>query len=350
MSEFLFTSKSVILNANVDAGMPELEHFQIRSEDIDISIIEDGDIVVETKFISADPYLRGQIKSTGMLKAGNVMSGFISGKIISSKNSNWSVGDLIGGVFPFSTLQIVRSAFLSRTMTWKLNDYLDESELSFGIGVLGMPGATAYGGLVDVLRPNKGETIFISAASGAVGSLVGMIAKSVYGCKVIGSCGGPDKCALVKEKFGFDYAIDYKTITNAAELIIALKAVAPEGIDMYFENVGGMHFEAAMDCLRKGGRIAVCGQIAEYNSAKPELCAFNPMKMIYTSQRIEGFVSFTWLSDKTKQAAFLNSMHQWLREGKLQAQETAFQGIEQWPVAFRALFTGANLGKVVVVV
>lgn len=123
-----------------------------------------------------------------------------------------------------------------------------------------MPGATAYGGLVDTLRPLKGETIFVSAAAGAVGGLVGQLAKTLYDCKVIGSCGGAQKCKMIKEEWGFDHAIDYKTLNNNKdELVAALKAVAPSGINMYFENVGGIHFAASMDVLAAKGRVAVCG-------------------------------------------------------------------------------------------
>jgi len=286
------------------------------------------------------------IKSYGPFGAGSVMAGFIAGKVIASKSSNYAVGDLVGANLPFSTVQIVRNEQLTKSPPWKLTGLISEDEISLGVGLLGMPGATAYGGLIDVLRPLAGETIFISAASGAVGSLVGMLAKQIYGCTVIGSCGGAVKSALIKEKFGFDHAIDYKTIANAAELIQAIQKVAPGGIDMYFENVGGMHFEAAMATLRTGGRVAVCGQIAEYNSLKPELCTFQPMKMIYSGQRIEGFVCHAWLTGK--KGNFLPDMHKWLREGKLVAQETFFEGIEQWPLAFRSLFTGDNLGKVVI--
>jgi NADPH-dependent curcumin reductase CurA len=160
-----------------------------------------------------------------------------------------------------------------------------------------MPGATVYGGLVETLRPLKGETIFISAAAGAVGSLVGQLAKSLYDCKVIGSCGGPEKAKLIKEEFGFDYAIDYKALNGKDDLVAALKAAAPNGINMYFENVGGIHFAAAMDVLAPRGRVAVCGQIENYNDSKPHICEFQPMRMIYTSQRIEGFISFDWLAD-----------------------------------------------------
>jgi NADPH-dependent curcumin reductase CurA len=162
---------------------------------------------------------------------------------------------------------------------------------------------------------------------------------------VVGSVGGPVKSALIKEKYGFE-AIDYKTVSTAPELIALLKGVAPDGIDMYFENVGGIHFEAAMDQLRPKGRVAVCGMISDYHTSADIKCSFNPMKMIYTAQRIEGFVCFPWL-DGSK-GHFLTDMSDWLKEGVVQVDETFFEGIEQWPNAFQALFTGANVGKVVV--
>jgi len=168
------------------------------------------------------------------------------------------------------------------TLMWKLTDYINENQISLGIGVLGMPGATAYGGLVDTLRPLKGETIFVSAAAGAVGGMVGQLAKTLYDCKVIGSCGGSAKGKMITEEWGFDHAIDYKTCKDKHELVAALKAVAPNGIDMYFENVGGMHFDAAMDCLGNFGRVAICGMIDGYHDS-PKPTPFWPMKMIYTS-------------------------------------------------------------------
>lgn len=203
---------------------------------------------------------------------------------------------------------------LSKTVSWKLTGLIEEADISLGIGILGMPGSTAYGGL-DVLKPKKGETIFISAAAGIVGGLVGMLMKQVYDCKVIGSCGGPDKCALIKEKFGFDHAIDYKLYNSEEELTAALKEVAPDGIDMYFENVGGYHFETAFNSLKNGGRICVCGQIAEYNSLVPNLNKINPMKMIYSQQRIEGLICFGYLAGA--KGTFLKDMHAWLKEGKV---------------------------------
>jgi NADPH-dependent curcumin reductase CurA len=266
--------------------------------------------------------------------------------VLKSGNSKWVEGDLFGAHLPFTTVQLLTGATLAKTLIWKLTDLIGEDQISLSIGILGMPGATAYGGLTDVLRPNKGETIFISAASGAVGGLVGQMSKQIYGCKVIGSCGGEEKCVLVKETFGYDGAIDYKQTADAAGLVAKVKELAPDGIDMYFENVGGMHFEAAMELLRPRGRVAICGQISEYNNATPQLCAFNPLKMIYTNQRIEGFVSTRWLSGQ--EGNFLRDMHLWLSEGKLKPKETFFEGIEQWPLAFQSLFTGTNVGKVVI--
>ena len=232
---------------------------------------------------------------------------------------------------------------------WKLSGKVTDTTISYGIGVLGMPGSTAYGGLIDILRPKQGETIFISAASGAVGSLVGLIAKNIFNCTVIGSCGGPQKCEIVTKELGFDHVIDYKLPENcsAEGLANSLKAVAPDGIDMYFENVGGIHFEAAMANLRAGGRVAVCGAISEYNqAAPPQLAIKNVANLIYKAQRVEGFLCVPWLY--RQKGNFHEDMYQWLTEGKVVAKESFFDGIESWPTAFRALFTGENIGKVVV--
>jgi NADPH-dependent curcumin reductase CurA len=275
------------------------------------------------------------------------MVGFTVGKVIASNgNANWKVGDLFGANLPFITIQNLTTEELAKTMIWKLSGLITEDELNLGLGLLGMPGSTAYGGLIDILRPLEGETIFISAASGAVGSLVGLLAKNIYKCKVIGSCGGPEKCALIKEKFGYDHAIDYKKLSSKEELVAALKAVAPDGIDMYFENVGGFHFEAAFDSLRDKGRIAVCGGISMYNDEAFTPVSINPMTMVYSFKRIEGFVCFPWLGGE--RGNFLQDMHGFLREGKVVPQETVFQGLESYGEAFQSLFTGKNLGKVVV--
>ena len=216
-----------------------------------------------------------------------------------------------------------------------------------------MPGSTAYGGLVHVLRPKEGETLFVSGAAGAVGGLVGQIAKKVYKCRVIGSCGGEEKCRLVKERFSFDAAVDYKKASTQEELTSLLRDASggqgpASGVDMYFENVGGIHFEAAMNCLRVGGRVAVCGTISSYNDKDIQYVPLNLGAMIYTQQRIEGFLSRPYLTGKI--GNFLETMKGWMSAGLLEIEETTFRGLDQWPLGFQSLFTGGNTGKVVVFV
>lgn len=342
----IMKTKTVHMKHHLDEGIPGPDDFEII--ETTLPAVDDGGILLQLLYISADPYLRGQLKSKALQpkKVGDPMVGFVSGKVLISKSANYKVGDLVGTNLAFSTYVVLSAKQLESALIWKLTDILKEEELSLGIGLLGMPGSTAYGGLLDVLRPLKGETIFVSAASGAVGSLVGMIAKREFGCFVIGSCGGPEKCKIIKEKFGFDVAIDYKVADNKEKLKAALAEAAPKGLNMYFENVGGYHFEAAYELLAPYGRIAVCGGISQYNEAEMPKLAFNPMTMVYTFQRIEGFVCSPWLSGK--KGNFLADMNKWRLEGKLVAEETVFHGIESWPLAFRSLFTGEKLGKVVV--
>lgn len=342
--------KSLILVSNVEEGIPQDEHFRIEIDTVDVEEmkagLEEGSILIHLLVCSADPYLRGQIKSTGSIKPGEPMRCYTAGKVLASRHAQWVEGDFIGINCPVVSVQVVTQATLVSTHVWRLTGYVDDASISYGIGILGMPGSTAYGGIEGILRPNPGETIFISAASGAVGGLAGMIAKHRYGCKVIGSAGGEDKCAFVKSFYGFDHCIDYKAAANAEDLARMLREAAPEGIDMYFENVGGMHFDAAMATLRNRGRIAICGQIAEYNKRVAPKYEVNTWGMIYTQQRIEGFLCWDWLMGI--KGNFLEDMSTWLKEGKVRAQETTFHGLNTWPAAFQTLFTGKNLGKVVI--
>jgi len=306
-----------------------------------------GGLLVAVLVVSADPYLRGLIRSNNAFKPNDIISGFVAGKVLKANQvDKWVEGDLFGGTLPFSTHQVLSTESVAKI--WKLSEFIDESDISAGIGILGMPGATAFGGLCDVLRPEPGETIFISAAAGAVGGLVASIAKTVYGLYVIGSCGGEDKVKLLQSSGHFDEVIDYKKFTTAAELANALRAAAPKGVDMYFENVGGIHFEAALAVLNDHGRVAVCGQISEYNQAQPKPFSLHALPLIYKSQRIEGFISSSWISGKIGQGKWIKDLHLWYKEGKISKQETVTEGIENWPFAFISLFEGANIGKVVV--
>uniref|UniRef100_A0A7S2RJG2 Enoyl reductase (ER) domain-containing protein n=1 Tax=Mucochytrium quahogii TaxID=96639 RepID=A0A7S2RJG2_9STRA len=349
------TTKSVYIKHFVDAGVPEEEDFEIVESQVDTSSLEDGQVVVQVLYMSVDPYLRGGMKSQGAPKdAGRrLIEGFVSGKVAASKNPKWTVGDFFGANLPFSTLQVISPD--SKRM-WKLTGLVSEETLSYGVGVLGMPGSTSYAGISGILRPNPDsdhkETIFISAASGAVGSIAGQIAKNVYSLNTIGSAGGVEKVDLLKKSFGYDHAIDYKSLPEGGEreaMVAELKKYAPEGIDMYFENVGGYHFSAAFDSLRAHGRIALCGTISNYNDVNPKFPEVNISSMIYTQQRIEGFLCFPYLAGQ--KGNFLKDMSAWIKEGKVSSiEETFYEGVEAWPKAFRSLFVGThkNKGKVVV--
>jgi len=339
-------SRSVVLVSHVDVGVPGPEHFQIT--DTPWPALPGGGLIVQLHVLSADPYMRRLLKP-GMpdaWKLGEPISGFVSGEVLSSESKEWAVGELFGAVLPFTTVQAISSTMLRKAPLRRLTGLLQKEQLGRGIGALGMPGSTAYGGLIDVLQPKQGDVLWVSGAAGAVGSMVGQMAKHVFGCTVIGSAGGPKKCAMVIEEFGFDHCVDYKQCGTTKELIVALRKVAPNGIDCYFENVGGMHFEAAMSCLRPKGRVAVCGAISGYNDARPAPNKIHISNMIYSQQRIEGFVCTPWLSGE--QGNFLEDMAGWTREGKVKVKETSFEGIECFGEAFQSLFVGGNMGKVVV--
>mmetsp|Transcript_8226 Transcript_8226/g.18395 ORF Transcript_8226/g.18395 Transcript_8226/m.18395 type:complete len:352 (-) Transcript_8226:23-1078(-) len=336
-------ARTIVLKANLDEGIPGPELFEI----IEGPYPKLGDgVLVQVLAMSVDPYMRPRLKTGGGYEAGKPLNGLVSGKILESAVPDWKPGTLFGANLPYSDFQAVSAAALKSMWFWKLPSWVTEDQISLGIGALGMPGSTAYGGLIDILRPNKGETIWVSGAAGAVGSMVGMLAKNVFQCTVIGSAGGPEKCRLVKEYFGFDDCVDYKQCKNAKELGEAVKKAAPRGIDMYFENVGGMHFEAAMRNLRVDGRVAVCGVISVYNDKRPEPNKVHLANMIYTHQRIEGFDCFPWLAGK--RGNFLEDMARWVQEGKIKVQETYFDGMQSFGTALQSLFVGGNNGKVVI--
>ncbi|CAK9078145.1 NADPH-dependent oxidoreductase 2-alkenal reductase (AtAER) (NADP-dependent alkenal double bond reductase P1) (DBR1) (NADPH-azodicarbonyl/quinone reductase) (NADPH:2-alkenal/one alpha [Durusdinium trenchii] len=333
--------KTLVLKTCLDEGIPGPEHFEIRESPW--PNIGDG-VIVRLLTVSADPYMRYRIRSDGDYKPGEPMLGLVAGKILESNLSDWKAGDLFGSELPFTEIQSV-PAWKAKTFR-RLTGLISEDQISFGVGVLGMPGSTAYGGLVDILQPKEGETIWVSGAAGAVGSTVGMMAKQVFNCIVIGSAGGPEKCQIVKEQFGFDHCIDYKMCRSTKDLVKSLRHVAPAGIDMYFENVGGMHFEAAMQCLRPKGRVAICGVISDYNKSKMSPNKIYVSNMIYTEQTVQGFHCLPWLQGERGQ--FLEDMALWLSEGKVQVRETVFDGLDSFGSAFRALFEGGNIGKVVI--
>jgi len=309
-------------------------------------------------YISPDPYMRMGLMPAGGGEAGMPIKGFVCGRVLDSKSKQWFPGEFLGVRAKFTTALVLSEEALAGA--WRLTGLINEETASMGVGILGMPGSTAYGGVLGVLRPKRakkrgepsGETFFVNAASGAVGQLAGQIAKA-QGALVIGSAGGPEKCKTLLEKFGFDHAIDYKSVNTEEAMLAKLKELAPNGLDMVFENVGGFQFDAALKSMATNGRLAICGCISSYNAATADTNPFagdtNPLplgRLIYPQIRIEGFVSSEYLHGKKMN--FLRDMQRMKRQFKFEISETITDGIENFGTAFNSLFTGANNGKVAV--
>ncbi|MFT5210398.1 MAG: NADPH-dependent curcumin reductase CurA [Flavobacterium sp.] len=322
------TTKSIHFVAR-PKGNPEAANFELVESSL--PEVNDGEVLIKNAYMSVDPYMRGVMRHAPL---GATMIGGSVGQIIVSKNPDFAEGDYVS-----NSAGWCEHAISSGKELVKVDP--DVAPLSSYLGVLGMPGLTAYGGLLVTGGLKDGETVFVSAASGAVGSLVGQIAK-IKGCTVIGSAGSDEKVRQIKEQYGFDHAFNYKT----ANALDELRAAAPDGIDVYFENVGGSQLEAALTHMRIDGRIPVCGMIAHYNdhgTASPG--PTNLTEIIYKRIMLKGFVVTEFGALKEE---FLREMSGWISSGEVKYQETVYEGIENAHKAFIDLFTGANKGKMLV--
>jgi len=324
--------------ASRPVGMPTAENFELV--ETNLPDIKDGEVLVKNTWMSVDPYMRGRMidrKSyVPPFQLGKVLEGHAVGKVLQSKNDKFAEGDLVLSMLGW------REAFVSNGEGLQKLDTFGLPEQAF-LGVAGMPGLTAWGGLLQIGQPKEGETVFVSGAAGAVGSLVCQIAK-IKGCRVVGSAGSQEKCDWLKS-VGVDEVINYKEHKTQGDLIRALKAAAPEGVDVYFENVGGDHLVAALEAMNVNGRIVVCGMISGYNDTEPTPGPWNLFNVIGKSLRIEGFVVTKFL-DQTPE--FTKDLGEWFMAGKIQTQETVEDGIENAPSAFLKLFSGGNKGKMLV--
>ena len=298
--------------------------------------LADGEVRIANSWLSVDPYMRGRmndVKSyTPPFELGKPMQGGAIGRVVESRSDRYSDGDMVQHFAGWRD-----EAVLPADQVQPLPQ-LDVDPQAF-LGQLGMPGMTAYFGLTEVAGLKEGDTVFVSAAAGAVGSTVVQIAKA-KGCHVIGSAGGADKCAWV-QSLGADAVIDYKSGTPVVK---ALGEVARNGIDVYFDNVGGEHLDAALAHANVHARFAICGMIDVYNSAEPTSLRYLA-RLIGNRVRMQGFIVSDYVG---KAADFYRDMGGWLGEGKLQRQETVFEGLERAPDAFLALFSGGNTGKMLV--
>src|ERR1700742_2421646 len=311
-------------------GMPTPEQFKVM--ETTVADPADGQVLVENIYMSVDPAMRPRL--AGPTALNEPMIGGAIGRIVKSRNEAFKEGDHV------ESMQGFREYFLSDGKGLAPLD-ADGMPLVAYMSVLGLTGLTAYGGLLVTGALKDGENVFVSAAAGAVGSVAAQIAK-IKGCHVIGSAGSEEKCVWLKEELGLDAAINYKK----GELRAALKAAAPKGIDVYFENVGGEHLNAALPRMNALGRIAVCGMISAYNNfgavSEPVTTLSN---IIYNRVTIRGFVYYEFAANRPQ---FLDDMKNWIRQGRLKYRTTILQGIEQGPAALIGLFTGANTGKMVV--
>jgi NADPH-dependent curcumin reductase CurA len=319
-------------------GMPKPENFSVAT--VEVPAPGAGELLVKNLWMSVDPYMRGRMidrKSyVPPFQIGKVLEGHAVGKVVSSNNDAFKAGDLV------LSMNGWREAFVSDGKGLQKLETFGLPEQAF-LGVAGMPGLTAYAGLLRILEPKEGETLFVSGAAGAVGSLVCQIAK-IKGCRVIGSVGSKEKGEWLKS-LGVDEIILYKDHPDQHSLMKALKAAAPKGVDMYFENVGGDHLVAALDAMRDFGRIAVCGMISGYNDTEPKPGPWNLFNIIGKRLKVQGFI----VSDHQDMLGdFVSDLAQWVPSGKVQWQETVEEGIENAPTAFLKLFSGGNTGKMLV--
>jgi NADPH-dependent curcumin reductase CurA len=293
-----------------------------------------GEALVRTLYLSVDPYMRGRMNDKKSYappqQIGEVMLGATVGRVERSNDPNLRLGDIVTGNGGWQDYWVATSKNLRR---------LDPSAapITTALGVLGHIGLTAYFGLIDICHPNPGETVLVSGAAGAVGSLVGQIAK-IHGCRVVGIAGTDEKIRHL-EQFGFDAAFNYKTTTDYNAKI---KELCPNGVDVYFDNVGGAITDAALLNLNMRARVSVCGQISLYNAEKPEMGPrFLPLLILYRA-RIEGFLVFDYAQHY---GDALRQLAAWYEDGKLKLEETIEDGLENAPRAFIGMLQGKNIGK-----
>jgi len=318
-------------------GVPLPENFEVVEAEVPSA--EDGEVVVANRFMSVDPYMRGRMNDVKSyvppFQIGQPLEGGAVGEVIESNSAEVAVGDFVVHGLGWREMAVVPAALTQPAAQ------VEGVSLSANLGVLGMPGMTAYAGLLDVASFVEGDAVFVSGAAGAVGSLVGQLAKLKGASLVVGSAGSDDKVAWLTEELGFDVAFNYKAGPVAKQLF----AAAPEGIDVYFDNVGGDHLQAALHALKVHGRVALCGAISMYNNTEPAPGPNNLSLAIGKRLNMRGFI----VSDHVDMRAdFIREVGGWLADGTIKAEETVMSGIESAGDAFIGLLTGANTGKMIV--
>jgi NADPH-dependent curcumin reductase CurA len=329
------TARRIVL-ASRPVGEPKASDF--RLEEFAVPQPGPGELLLRTKWLSLDPYMRGRMSDAPSyakpVGVGEVMEGGTVNEVVASNNDKYAVGDIVLAHTGWQTHAVSKGAGLRK---------LDPSvaPVSTALGVLGMPGMTAYTGLLEIGRPKEGETVIVSAASGAVGSVVGQIAR-IKGARAVGIAGGPDKCRYVTNELGFDACVDHRAVDFPEQL----KAACPKGVDVYFENVGVPVFDAVLPLFNPFARIPVCGLIAQYNltelPAGPDRVPLLLRNVLTKRLTIRGFI----VSDfAAKFPDFIRDMPQWVRQGRIKYREDIAEGLENAPQTFMGLLKGKNFGK-----
>jgi NADPH-dependent curcumin reductase len=329
-------NKQILLD-NRPQGEATASNFKLVTSET--PALQEGQVLVRHHFLSLDPYMRGRMNDAKSYAApqalGQVMQGGTVGEVVQSRSPKYQPGDKVvgmGGWQEYSVVDADQKGVLNKVDTTHV-------PLSHYLGAVGMPGVTAWYGLVKIIEPKAGETIAVSAATGAVGSALGALAKA-RGCRAVGIAGGPEKCRYATEELGFDACVDYKEHKDAGSLSKALKQACPDGIDGYFENVGGMVMDAVMLRINAHGRMAVCGMIAGYDG-KPVPMSY-PQLLLTNRIKLQGFIVSEHMEIWPEALKELGML---VGSGKLRPRETIAQGIESAPEAFLGLLRGKNFGK-----
>jgi len=325
-------NKVILLNKRPE-GKPTLEDFKFVEEEM--PAVSEGHILLKTLYVSVDPYLRGRMTDAKSyvppFKLNKPVQSAVVAEVVESKNDSFKKGDFVTGLLDWKEYQVSEGKGLN-------NVDADAADLSAYLGILGMTGLTAYFGLTEIGRPKKGETLVVSGAAGAVGSVVGQIGK-MLGCKVIGVAGSDEKIEQLQSKFGFDSGINYKTTKDMAK---AIAEAAPDGVDVYFDNVGGEVSDAVLANINNFGRVPVCGAISTYNDTEVSVGPRLQPIIVKNSVLMQGFIVSNY---GAKFPGGVKQLTQWLQAGKLTYTETIVNGFDQIPQAFIDLFDGKNNGK-----
>ncbi len=329
------TTKQIVL-ATRPKGIPNLDDFRI--ENIELDALKEGEVLLEGLYYSVDPYMRGRMNDgksyVAPFELNQAIEGGVLATVLESKSNHFKTGAIVLGNLPWKEKMIAIDKNIK-----KIESTVES--VTYYLGILGMTGLTAYFGLMHIGKPKAGETVMISGAAGAVGMVVGQIAK-IQGAHVFGIAGSDEKAKMLKEEFGFDGVINYKTTTN---MNTAIATMCPNGVDVYFDNVGGSISDAVIQNLNFHARIALCGQISLYNSTEIPIGPRIQPQLLTRSVLMQGFIINNFQKDFPEG---IDHLSKWVNEGKLKFKETIVEGFDQLPTALLGLFKGENKGKMIV--